>query len=360
MTGTFRALLVPFVLALSLVIGATVATAPIASAQSSGGDSSGPAFEAGPEGTVRLGNRTCPVLGKPVNSSVGVAHNGWWINFCCPGCDAKLADDVDTHAAVLLRETGIDVRRAPHEYVRRPRRTFEAGTGGSTKLGNQICAGMGNPVKAGVTGVINGWEINFCCPGCDRIIRGAMDAKADILLAETGLDIRRKPEEYKAGTPVAFEEGPDGSVRLGNEKCPVMGRRVRRNVGKVYNGWWIGHCCGGCDSKLAADVDAFAGKLLGETGIDIRKAPIQYMHRPDRTAERGREGTVLLNNTWCPLKDKPIQKRYGFAHNGWWVYSCCRACRRRATRDIDGFANDLFIEVGIDIRKTPAEHGISR
>ncbi|MGE0433544.1 MAG: hypothetical protein AB7K09_12580 [Planctomycetota bacterium] len=73
-------------------------------------------FEVGPNGTVKVGNATCPVLGRPASDRVGVAYNGWWINLCCGMCrDDVTTNKTDQVAEKLLAERGVDIRRTPAE-----------------------------------------------------------------------------------------------------------------------------------------------------------------------------------------------------------------------------------------------------
>lgn len=73
-------------------------------------------FERGPEGTWRLGNALCPVMEHEARDDVGFAYNGWWINICCAGCDAKFNAAPDDYAPTLAEWTGVDVRKSPIEY----------------------------------------------------------------------------------------------------------------------------------------------------------------------------------------------------------------------------------------------------
>ncbi|MGE0433542.1 MAG: hypothetical protein AB7K09_12570 [Planctomycetota bacterium] len=344
-------------------------------------------FEAGPHGTVKLGNAKCPVMGGNVNPQVGTAYNGWWINFCCGGCDAKLKADPDTFAAKLLEATGVDIRKSPAAYIVRPNRHFADGPEGThTKLlGNATCPVMGGKVNPQVGTSYNGWWISFCCGGCDAKLKADVDKAAAALLAETGVDIRQTPEHYTSLPNPAFESGPDGSVKLGSAKCPVLGGDADPQTGAVINGWWVAFCCPGCDAKLKADLDKFAPALRERTGIDIRQSPLHYMRRPaghadahgdnphgehgdnphaapvdptKRHHEQGPHGTIKLGNATCPVMDKPVHGDRGVAFNGWWVGVCCGRCERSLEAHLDKVADALKRETGIDIRKKPAEQGI--
>ena len=72
-------------------------------------------FSAGPDGSVKVGNATCPMKGFEITPANGFVYNGWYISYCCLGCDLDFEDNVDKCAAELLKISGIDVRVAPTE-----------------------------------------------------------------------------------------------------------------------------------------------------------------------------------------------------------------------------------------------------
>ena len=332
------------------------------------------AFTAGPDGTVRLGNKACPVMGGKVGDN-GVALNGWWIGICCPGCGGKIKADADGYATKLLAATGIDVRKSPASYIVRPNRHFEAGPHDTKRLANAHCPIMGGKANSEVGAAHNGWWINFCCAGCDAKLAADVDAAATKLLADTGVDIHKRPETYESKPNPAFESGPDGSVKLGNAACPVMGGAVKPGVGAVINGWWIGFCCPGCDTQLREKMAELAPRLRQETGIDIRQSPLGYMRRPaghqapppdqgaapdsrERHFVAGPHDTIKLGNKTCPVMNKPVNESRGVALNGWWIGICCGMCERKLADQVDTAAERLLKETVIDIRRTPDAQGV--
>ncbi len=70
-------------------------------------------FSAGPDGSVKVGNATCPMKGYEITASNGFVYNGWYISYCCLGCDLDFEDNPEKYAAKLNEISGIDVRVAP-------------------------------------------------------------------------------------------------------------------------------------------------------------------------------------------------------------------------------------------------------
>lgn len=70
-------------------------------------------FEPGPRGLVRLGNERCCVRGYLCHDGWSFEYNGWYINYCCMGCDRLFQQDPDKYAERLYLLTGVDVRNPP-------------------------------------------------------------------------------------------------------------------------------------------------------------------------------------------------------------------------------------------------------
>jgi len=77
-----------------------------------------------------------------------------------------------------------------------------------------------------------------------------------------------KPMEKPEPGPAAADEPKGFLLDLGNEKCPIMGKKVNGRTWSEWNGLRIGHCCPPCVEDLLADPE----KALDEAGIEWRDA----------------------------------------------------------------------------------------
>lgn len=344
------------------------ANGSVTPAHGPGADSGAPDLEPGPDGTVRIGNATCPVMGNPVSSDVGVAFNGWWISFCCDGCDDRFLNDPDAYAANLLEQTGHDVRQKPGGTATLP---FEPGPDGTHRLGNKVCPVMGNPAKPDVGIAFNGWWVTFCCDGCDKAFADDPGAYVPVLLDETGIDVRRSPQQTAARPEWA--EGPNGTRDVANATCPVSNAPVRGDVGVEVNGWWVRVCSPACASVFVTHLVRYAPRLRETAGVDVR---FGADHQPERGSPL-REGDDLvppiddaavrpatsgepgdlpnLISDHCPVTGNPASPDYIALHNGWVIGFCSAGCQRQFMADPDAWVDALRRMTGHDIRFGPAE-----
>lgn len=257
------------------------------------GHAHGPAGDAvHPPETTPVNNANCPVMGGPVDPAIGVAFNGWWISFCCPGCDEMFLADVDAYAAELVAATGTDIHRSPQAVAQEA--AWQRGPNGTRDLANEHDPVSGESTHADVGVEVNGWWVRLASPASIRVVVHELDRYADVLLDATGVDVRRK---FEATSPPSRQRG-DGrlggdngttheadtaahepsagtadadAVDIGNERCPVMDSPVAQEVTATYNGWRIHFCCPGCDGRFLANPEGYADKLMAQTGHDIRR-----------------------------------------------------------------------------------------
>ncbi len=68
---------------------------------------------------------------------------------------------------------------------------------------------------------------------------------------------------------------PDGMVSAGGhpqEKCPVMGGAIRKDIYVDYKGKRIYFCCPACPDEFKKNPDKYMKKLEAE-GVELEKAP---------------------------------------------------------------------------------------
>ncbi len=152
-------------------------------------------------------------------------------------------------------------------------------------------------------------------------------------------------------------------VDLGNTKCPVMGGKVN---GKTYSEWKglrVGHCCGMCPSKFAANPEQY----LKQTGVDWKAAlaavkKVNDAKGADRdkalaelkkkwtvvrepAAEAAPQGTLIdLGNAKCPVRGDAVDGKSYSEWNGLRIGHCCPGCEAKFLSDPEKYLADAKIE----------------
>ena len=245
-----------------------------------------PATGEGPQGTTLLGNANCPVMGGAIDEAHGVEYNGWWVYFCCPGCDGTFLDEPEAYAAGLEEQTGIDVRLTPEEAEQAA--DWSEGPNGTRDVQNERDPVTGEATRASVGVEVGGWWVRLASPDSVRPFVDNLEQYAAELAEATGVDVRKAPDAQPTrpdDTEDAHEENADAEHApeeeaeheeavqdLGNERCPVMDNPVAEDEYVVHNGWKVRFCCPGCDSLFLDDPERYADGLKEATGHDIRVA----------------------------------------------------------------------------------------
>lgn len=143
-------------------------------------------------------------------------------------------------------------------------------------------------------------------------------------------------------------------VDLGNKKCPIMGGRPNGRTWSEWNGLRIGHCCGMCTSKFAADPE----KALKQAGIDWKDAAAAVKKVNEATAgdrekalaELKKKWTVVrepaaaeppapkgtlidLANAKCPVMGGEVDGKTYTEWNGLRIGHCCPGCSKKLLAD---------------------------
>ncbi|MFP4382093.1 MAG: hypothetical protein ACLFUS_16450 [Candidatus Sumerlaeia bacterium] len=126
----------------------------------------------------------------------------------------------------------------------------------------------------------------------------------------------------------AAEEKAEEEAVKHQEKCPVMGGKVNKDLYVDKDGKRIYVCCKGCLDKVEKNFDTYA-KEYKEKGIDISKPKEQSM---------------------CPVMNKKINKSLYVDNDGKRIYVCCRSCLGKVKADFDKYAEKLE-EKGVDLSK---------
>jgi YHS domain-containing protein len=126
-----------------------------------------------PGGTEVIAQKTCPVMGNPIDPEVYLDYQGRRIYFCCPGCDEKFLADPEKYLPKVAAEIA---GQAPEPAPR------------AEEIAQERCPVRGNRINPDVHLNWEGRRIWFCCPGC----------------IET---FKQDPETYLAGLEEALGEG---------------------------------------------------------------------------------------------------------------------------------------------------------
>ena len=170
---------------------------------------------------------TCPIMGKPVDSSMkSMVVQGQRIFVCCPPCIDKIKDDTKSALAKIHtnRAKFIQVeKRKISDAIHVQAQSICPVTG--AKLGS-----MGQPVKVKV----GKSEVAFLC--CKSCVGKKIDAK----------------HWAKVQANLAKAQGT----------CPVMGKPVDATMkSTIVKGRKIFVCCPPCIDKIQKDANAYVGKL---------------------------------------------------------------------------------------------------
>ena len=86
------------------------------------------------------------------------------------------------------------------------------------------------------------------------------------------------------------------------EKCPVMGGSINKEVYADYNGKRVYFCCAGCDKTFQKDPEKYMKKMQ-EEGVVLEASP-------------------------CPVSGKPAKAEIFTEYQGKKVYFCCEGCKK--------------------------------
>lgn len=171
-----------------------------------------------------------------------------------------------------------------------------------------------------------------------------------------------KPEDAKAGE-TAKSESAGLLVDLGNSKCPVMGGKPNGKVFSEWNGLRVGHCCGMCTSKFAANPEQY----LKQSGADWKAAlaavkKVNEAKGADRAKALGdlkKHWTVVrepaaepeaagllvdLGNSKCPVMGGKVDGKSFSEWNGLRVGHCCPGCGAKFRADPEKLLADAKVE----------------
>ncbi len=101
----------------------------------------------------------------------------------------------------------------------------------------EVCPVMGGKIDKNVYIDFQAQRIYICCPGCK-----------DIFLKD--------PEKY-------MKKITDDNVRLDSvqEKCPVMGGKINKEIFADYKGRRVYFCCEGCRPNFTKDPERYLKKI---------------------------------------------------------------------------------------------------
>ena len=153
-------------------------------------------------------------------------------------------------------------------------------------------------------------------------------------------------------------------VDLGNTKCPVMGGKPNGKTFSEWNGVRVGHCCGMCPPKFAANPEQY----LKQTGIDYEAAAAAVKKvdeakgadrdkaltelkkkwtvvREPAAVEAAATGTLIdLANAKCPVMGGDVDGKSYTDWNGLRIGHCCSGCSKKLLADPEKVLAEAKIE----------------
>jgi YHS domain-containing protein len=132
-----------------------------------------PVYASGTEKPLELPlQKTCPVMGGPVNRSLFVDHEGKRIYVCCAGCIEPIKKNPEKYLD-LIKKNGERAERIQTE-----------------------CPVMGGKINKDLFADVKGKRIYVCCSGCINIIKKSPEKYINEF-AEKGIQLDDTPVEPK-------------------------------------------------------------------------------------------------------------------------------------------------------------------
>jgi len=163
---------------------------------------------------AELKQKTCPVMGRPIDKDVFIEYEGRKVYFCCKGCDKKFKESPNKYLPALYKQIYPQTVQVK-------------------------CPVMGGTVKPDVFIEHEGRRIYFCRNGCkDKF-------KAD-------------PQKYLKTLP---------EVSTAQVHCPVTGQVISPEYSAEVNGKRVYFCCGACAPKYKENPARYPAEVQPEAGI---------------------------------------------------------------------------------------------
>ncbi len=129
--------------------------------------------------------------------------------------------------------------------------------------------------------------------------------------------------------PLALTAGQAGN----QEKCPVMGGKIDRELYADHEGQRVYFCCRGCEKKFAADPAGYIARMKA-AGVTPAEAP--------------------KAQTECPVMGGKIDRKYFADHEGRRIYFCCPDCKTEFRAEPRKYLDKLKAQ-GIEAERAPAQ-----
>ena len=104
------------------------------------------------------------------------------------------------------------------------------------------------------------------------------------------------------------------------ETCPVMGKKINKEVFTDYKGKRVYFCCEGCIEKFKKSADEHM-KKFEEESVVLADAPV--------TQEN------------CPVSGNPVNTAFFTDLDGQRIYFCCGGCKAKFTADPKKYSVNL-------------------
>jgi len=175
-----------------------------------------------------------------------------------------------------------------------------------------VCPIMGGEINKDLYVDADGKRIYVCCEGCIEKV------KAD----------PQKYIEQLESQGITLEKTP-----VSQTVCPVMGRKINKDLYVDADGKRIYVCCEGCIEKVKADPQKYI-KLIEEQGITLYKTSV--------------------SQTVCPIMGGKIDKNLYVDADDKSIYACCAGCIEKIKANPQKYIEQLENQ-GITLEKTTLE-----
>lgn len=127
-----------------------------------------------------------------------------------------------------------------------------------------------------------------------------------------------------------------GAGKQEQQKCPILGRKIDKQVFTDYQGYRVYFCCVGCISKFEEDADKHIAKMKA-AGIELEKTPPQdpgqsvHQHGEDQAPAAQDQKKSAHPHGEDNALPQQAQKKSTHPHGGTGSSGgCCGGCQHKS------------------------------
>jgi len=131
-----------------------------------------------------------------------------------------------------------------------------------------------------------------------------------------GVTLAYAEETTEAEKPT---ELPEYIIEVQSQTCPVLGKKVDKNISTIYDGKLIYFCCPGCPAEFKKDPAKYISRL---EGLKEMKLPVVQYDK-------------------CPVMGGKVSLDNYVVHNGKVYFFCCPSCVKEFKKNPSKYTVDL-------------------